>query len=184
MGRLVLVFAEMALHRRGPDELPASRFLFGLILAGYLTVGFVSLLVRAPAERLLELNILGSTVQLGFFGLVILDTLVYLLFFWLVLKAFDRSQRFLQTATALLGTETLLSIVGIPVLAWIDAVRSSDGEPTVGTFIYLLLFLWSIDIAGFILSKALQNAYFVGVLIVIGYVMISFTLGEYFFPVT
>ena len=99
------------------------------------------------------------------------------------MKLFDHSRRFLQTGTALLGAETLLSLIGIPILAWIDAVRTSGGEPTAGTFVYLLLFLWSLDVAGFILSKALQHAYFVGVLIVLGYVMMSFTLREYFFPV-
>lgn len=183
MWRLTQVFAEIALHRRGPDELPASRFLFGLILSIYLTVGFVSLLVSEPAERLLELTILGSTLYLGFIGLIILETFLYLLFVWIVLKLFDHSRRFLQTGTALLGAETLLSLIGIPILAWIDAVRTSGGEPTAGTFVYLLLFLWSLDVAGFILSKALQHAYFVGVLIVLGYVMMSFTLREYFFPV-
>ena len=184
MWRLVQVFADIALHRRGPEELPASRFLFSLILSTYLAVGFLSLIVSEPAERLLDLTILGYTLQLSFIGLIILETFFYLWFVWLVLRVFDHSRRFLQTATALLGAETLLSIVGIPILAWIDAVRDSGGEPSAGTFVYLLLFLWSLDVAGFVLSRALQNAYFVGVLIVIGYVMISFTLRDYLFPVT
>lgn len=183
MWRLVQAFSEIALHRREPSELPASGFLLSLTLVIYLTVGFISLLVSAPAERLLALTILGWTLHLGFIGLIILETFFYLWFVWLVLIAFNRPNRFLQTATALLGAETLLSIIGIPILAWVDATRASGGEPTAGTFVYLLLFIWSIDVAGFVLSKALQNAYFVGVLIVMGYVTISFTLREYFFPV-
>jgi len=182
--RLVQVFADIVLHRRGPDELPASRFLFGLILITYLAVGFISLLVSEPAERRVDLTILSYTFQLGFIGLIILETFFYLWFVWMVLRVFGHARRFLQTSTALLGAESLLSIIGIPILAWIDAVRSSGGEPTAGTFVYLLLFLWSIDVAGFILSRALQNAYFVGVLIVIGYVVVSFTLRDYLFPVT
>lgn len=184
MWRLTQVFAEIALHRRGPDDLPASRFLFGLILGTYLAVGFLSLLVSEPAERLLELTILGSTLDLGFIGLIILETFFYLLFVWVVLRVSDHSTRFFQTGTALLGAETLLGLIGIPILVWIDAVSGSGGEPTAGTFVYLLLFLWSVDVAGFILSRALQRGYFVGVLMVLGYLMISFTLRERFFPVT
>lgn len=183
MWRLAQVFVDIALHRRGPDELPASRFLFGLILITYLTVGCIALLVSEPAERLLDLTILSYTFHLGFVGLIILETFFYLWVIWMVLRVFDHSRRFIQTATALLGAECLLSIIGIPILAWIDATRSAGGEPTVATFAYLLLFLWSVDVAGFILSRALQNQYFVGVLIVIGYVMVSFMLREYFFPV-
>ena len=169
MWRLIQVFSEIALHRRDPSELPASRFLLSLTFVTYLAVGFISLLVGAPAESLI--------------GCIILESFFYLWFIWLVLIVFNRSNRFLQTATALLGTETLLGIIRMPILAWVDATRTSGGEPTAGAFVYFLLLLWSIDVAGFVLSRALQNAYFVGVLIVMGYVAISFTLREYFFPV-
>ena len=116
--------------------------------------------------------------------MIVLETLLYLLFVWAVLRVSGRSRRFLQTASGLLGVETLLSGIGIPILVWMSAVRDSGGEPTVATFLYLALFLWSVDVAGFILSKALQRAYFVGVLIVIGYVTVSLTLREYLFPTT
>lgn len=184
MWRLTQVFAEIALHRRGPDELPASQFLLGLTLTAYLAVGLVTLRASEPAERALELSLLGSTLDLGFTGLIVLETLLYLLFVWAVLKVSGRSRRFLQTASALLGVETLLSGIGIPILVWMSAVSASGGQPTVATFLYLALFLWSVDVAGFILSKALQRAYFVGVLIVIGYVTVSLTLREYLFPPT
>ena len=184
MWRLTQVFAEIALHRRGPDELPASQFLLGLTLTAYLAAGFVSVRVSEPAERALELTLLGSTLYLGFIGLIVLETLLYLLFVWAVLRVYGRSRRFLQTASALLGVETLLSGIGIPILVWMSAARASGGAPTVATLLYLALFLWSVDVAGFILSKALQRAYFVGVLIVIGYVTVSLTLREYLFPTT
>ena len=184
MWRLVLAFADIALHRRSPADLPASRFLFALSLVVYLMVGLITIRVGNPDRRLLDVSFLGSQIDIGFVGVIVLETAVYLGFVWLVLRAFERPGRFLQTATALVGVETLISLIGIPVLAWIDTVRAAGGEPTAGTFVYLLLFLWSLDVAGFIISKAIQNAYFVGVLIVIGYFMVSFALREQFLPVS
>ena len=169
MWRLVQVFSEIALHRRDPGELPASRFLLSLTFVAYLTVGLISLFIGAPAENLT--------------GFIILESFFYLWFIWLVLVVFNRPNRFLQTAAALFGTETLLSIIRMPIVAWVDATRTSGEGSAAGVFVYFLMLLWSIDVAGFVLSRALQNAYFVGVLIVMGYVTISFTLREYFFPV-
>ena len=107
-----------------------------------------------------------------------------ILFVWGTLKIFNHSKRFFQTATALFGVLALLGVIRIPVLVWIEAVREVGNEPTTGVFVYLALFLWTIDVAGFILAKATQNKYFVGVLISTGYVMVSFSLRDYMFPVT
>ena len=184
MWRLTLVFSDIAFHRRGPGELPASQFFFALILISYLMVGLLSLLFSEPAERLLVINIFGFRLYLGYIGLIILETFLDILFVWGVLKFFDHSKRFLQTATALFGVQALLGVIRIPVLVWIEAVREAGNEPTTGVFIYLALFLWTIDVAGFILAKAIQSAYFVGASIAIGYVMVSFSLRDYIFPVT
>ncbi len=184
MRHLVLAFADIVLHRRGPDELPASWFLFSLIFIIYLAVGLIAPQLSEPAERLVEFQILGAMVNLGFAEQFIAETFFYLAFIWAVLRVSNHSRRFLQTAIALIGTTTLLSVLGLPILAWIDAVRSSGGTPTAGIFFYIFLFLWSLDVAGFVLSRALQVTYFVGVLIVIGYFIPTFTLREYFFPVT
>ena len=184
MWHLTLVFADIALHRRGPDELPASQFLFVSVLVSYLIVGLLSLLFSEPAERLLSINIFGLNLYLGYIGLIILETSLDIFFVWGTLKIFNHSKRFFQTATALFGVLALLGVIRIPVLVWIEAVREVGNEPTTGVFVYLALFLWTIDVAGFILAKATQNKYFVGVLISTGYVMVSFSLRDYMFPVT
>jgi hypothetical protein len=182
--RLTLVFSDIAFHRRVPGELPASQFFFALILISYLMAGVLSLLFSDPAERLLTINIFGLRLYLGYIGLILLETSLDILFVWGVLKFFDHSKRFLQTAIALFGVQALLGIIRIPVLVWINTAREAGNEPTTGVFIYLALFLWTIDVAGFILAKAIQRTYVVGVLITIGYVMVSFSLRDYMFPIT
>ena len=180
---LVLAFADIALHRRSPDELPASRFLFSSSLFVYIAVAIISYGVRDPSQRLAVIDILGSTFHLGF-GLIILEVLFYLAFIWLALRLWDRSRRFLQTATALIGAQTLLSIVGVALLIPMSVVGASDEQSATVTIVSFLLFLWSMDITGFVLSRALQITYFWSLLIVIGYVMFLISLRQYVSPVT
>jgi hypothetical protein len=107
---------------------------------------------------------------------------LYLAFIAIVLELARRGARFLQTATAALGVETFLGCIALPLL-FTGAAESTDGGASVLTAVPLLLIvIWSIDIVGFILARALDRAYVVGVMIMLGYVVISMTLGEYLFP--
>jgi hypothetical protein len=168
LSQLAWVFVDIALHRKGPDALPASRFLFGLVLVAYLTLSLLALQINWPLRRSA--------------GLAVVDVGFYLIFFGLVLQVAHRSARYWQTVTALLGAETFLSCLALPLL-WL---RTTAGESGAGnvlvTALLALILLWSIDIAGFVLSRALDRAYIVGVLIMLGYVISSTMLGELLLP--
>ena len=116
-------------------------------------------------------------------GMVFFDTALYVGFVWLVLALFGHSRRFVQTASALLGAETFLTLIEIHILSMAGLEIGEIETPNIGTWLFFLLILWSIDINGFVLSRALQQSYVVGVLIVLGYVFGSFTLGGLLFPV-
>ena len=166
--RLGLVFVDIALHRRGPEHVPASGFLFGLLLLVYVATGVAAMQFVQPPARAV--------------GLVIFDTVLYVGFVWLVLALFRYPSRFVQTTSALLGAETVLTLIEIPVLSLAGFENGEVDAPNIGTWLFFLLILWSIDINGFVLSRALQQSYVVGVLIVLGYVFGSFTLGGLLFP--
>src|SRR5690606_8778540 len=101
---------------------------------------------------------------------------------FLVLQVFDKGRRFLQTATALVGTGVMLSLINIPLLHWDEVLQAPPTELTTPRFLMLLLFVWSLDIAGHILSKALGKPYIVGVSIVVVYELASLSLLEALFP--
>ena len=166
--RLGLVFVDIALHRRGPEHVPASGFLFGLLLLVHVATGIAAMQFVQPPARAV--------------GLVIFDTALYVGFVWLVFARFRYPSRFVQTTSALLGAETVLTLIEIPVLSLAGFENGEVDAPNIGTWLFLLLILWSIDINGFVLSRALQQSYVVGVLIVLGYVFGSFTLGGLLFP--
>ena len=159
---------DIALHRRGPEHVPASRFLFGLLLFVYVAAGIGAAQIAQPLARAA--------------GMVVVDTALYVGFVYILLALFQQSDRFLQTVSALLGAETFLTLIGIPVLLLAGFEDGEVDAPNVGTWLFFLLILWSIDVAGFVLSRALQLSHFVGVLIVLVYAFSSFTLGGLLFP--
>ena len=168
MSKLALIFVDIAFHRRGPAALPVSQFLFGIVLVAYLTVSLLALQINWSLRQAV--------------GPLVLDVMFCMAFFWFVLQTAQHSGRYWQTVTALLGAETFLSLVALPLLV----LRSAAGDSgAIGVPVILLLsivLLWSIDVGGFILSRALEQSYVVGVLIMLGYVIGSFMLGELLFP--
>jgi hypothetical protein len=168
VSRLALIFVDIALHRKGPDALPASRFLFGIVLASYLTVSVLALQISWPLSRAMSA--------------MIVDVALYLAFFGIVLRVVRRSGRFWQTVTAVLGAETFLSCLALPLLLTRSAESDGTASEVLATSVLLLILLWSIDIAGFVLARALDRPYIVGVMIMIGYVVSSMMLGEFLFP--
>ena len=50
--RLALAFVDIVLHRRGPDTLPASKFLLGLVIGVYLLTAFVALALACDPDLL------------------------------------------------------------------------------------------------------------------------------------
>jgi hypothetical protein len=159
--RLALAFFDIALHRRGPEELPASTFLLLVVIAIDLFISAVALQMQPPLEY-------GPV-------LIALDTAVRCAFIWGVLKAFNHERRFRQAATALVGTDALISLLSLPLLVGnMSAAEGSGGNPA--AVLILVLFLWQIDVSGYVLSRAIARPYFVGVAIMLGYVLFAISL--------
>ena len=154
MWPLTAAFVDIALHRSSPDRLPADRFLIGLLLTLNIPVRLFGLYLAGPPRSLAYLLVLG-------------DTVAFLVFVYFVLRYFGRRRRFLQTASALLGTDTLFNLIAIPIAA----AQDPAAEAVIVGWVYLVLFLWSIDVAGFVISKAVEQPYLVGIMFVILYVV-------------
>jgi hypothetical protein len=168
--RLILVFVDIALHRRGPEQLPAARFFLLLVLGVSLCVELAALALADVVDRAVLLTLV--------------DTLFDLAFIWAVLKVFDRVRRFNQTAGALLGTDALLNFLSIFLVLWNQSLDAAEGETTIPSLLFLVLAVWSIDIAGFVMSRALDRPYAIGVAIMLGYVLLSVSLRMQLFPST
>ena len=168
MWRLISAFVEIAFHRRGPEQLPSSGFLFALLLVANLAVALVTVAT---------VDVVDHPVLM-----VAVDAVFGLAFFWCVLRAFERERRFRQTASALLGTDILLSLVGLPLVLWHRSLDAPPDQVTIPVLLQLLLLVWSVDITAFVLSRALDRMYVLAVAIVVGYLLLSISLRVTFFP--
>ena len=170
MPQLIYAFVEIALHRRGPDGLPASTFFFRLLLATWLAVSLFFLqFTNIPAGRVVPV--------------IAVDTGFSLAFTWSVLRAFGVERRFLPTASAILGVNSLLDLVSLPFILWHRALHVPVGTPTVPSVIYqLIAFFWAIDVASFIISRAIERPYVLALAVVLAYVLLDVSLYVTLFP--
>jgi hypothetical protein len=155
MLKLLQTFVDIALWRKGPQDLPASRFLAMLTLAVFVVASFVQV-------QLLGLRLRTVVV------VVAVDVIMMVLWPWLVLTFFDRSQRFMQTLTAMLGVGVLLAIVDIVVRSLQMLIAGPAEEPYA---LWLVIrFLAAALILGRIFMHALDRGLFTGMALTVAIV--------------
>lgn len=155
MLKLLQTFVEIALWRKGPQDLPASRFLLMLVLGLYVGASFVQV-------QLLDLRLRTALV------IVCVDVVMMMLWLWVVLAFFERSSRFIQTLTAMLGVGTLLAALDIAVAAIQLAAGMPSGEPSAA---WLILRFFAIAlIMGRIFMHALDRGLLTGMALTVAIV--------------
>ncbi|AMN46100.1 hypothetical protein ACG33_03040 [Steroidobacter denitrificans] len=104
MLRLLQTFVDIALWRKGPQDLPASTVLASMVLFMYVAIEFIGV-------QMFDLSLRAAVVFIG------VDVLMISGWLWLVLAFFGRRQRFVQTITATLGVGVMILILDITVRA-------------------------------------------------------------------
>ncbi len=165
---LVAAFIDIIMHRRGPEDLPSSKFLLTLVLVTYLSVGFLVIGISERWPRAL--------------AILAVDATLYLIFIKLLLVLNNFRGRFLQSTTALLGIYTLFNLAALPFLLWLERANDTDVLPLLPYGALIALLLWSLDVSAFIFSRAISKPYVAGVAIVIGYFLFSLLVRGVVFP--
>lgn len=138
MQALIQFFFELCLLRRAPQDLPASDTLFWATLMTDLMIG---LLVGLAAG----LPVGPSLIQ----GMVELALMIGALFLALYLT--QRRARFVQSATALLGSGALIGLAALMPLALNPTGSNETDAATLGAVLLLALMVWNIVVNGHIL---------------------------------
>ena len=138
MQSLIQIFWDICLLRRGPQVLPYSLALLGLVLFLQTLLG---ILFIAITKFSLD-NIIISILNTGF--MVLLYTAVLLLF--------SHIDRLVQTLTAVAGCDVLLGLIGLPLII-LGVWFGQDSE--ILAMFWLILLLWNILVAAHILRHAL-----------------------------
>jgi hypothetical protein len=141
---LFKALVDIALLRRGPEEVPASPVLLGLVIAVY--AGLV-LFVAAP--------FIDSTGRAA--AELALSVTCTLLFYRAVLHFARKTERFTQTMTALYGISALFSPVVLPMVAALSAQAKAQTQPPTLLIIGIFfLCIWGITVTVYILRSALE----------------------------
>ena len=168
MSEILRAFFDIALRRRGPEDLPASVFLLSISLVGYVVVSAAT--VAFYADTMSDL-----AAQLG------LDLVLMFGFFGLLLGVHRKLPRFTQTMTALLGTGMLLAAIAMQLVAWIYS-DASGASSTIPAVLMYLIVLWSLSITAHILQRALEIPFLGGVLLAVAYFLLNVAAFARFFP--
>ncbi len=138
MQALIIFFVELCALRRPPQDLPSSETLLGIVLILNLIVG---LLVGITAG----LPWLTSLTQGGAEILIMLTAL------YAALTQMKLRPRFVQSATALLGSGALLGLVAILPLSLNPTGSEQTDLAALGAFLLLALVIWGVVVTGHIL---------------------------------
>jgi hypothetical protein len=164
MYQLIVLFFEIAILRKGPQDVPPSPWLLKLLLPAYVTVNVLVLLLNGD----LSTALLQITV----------DFLLTVGFSWPLLHFAGKPARFRQTLCALIGTDTLISFFAIP------AVASLSSQATDLAYIAMLvLMVWHWLVSGHIFRHALDKPLFFGLGLALLYILISSQVMALLFPV-
>ena len=165
---LLKTFADIALWRRGPADLPASAVLLAVVMALYLAQGCAQMAVASRDGPLLAASIVDLCAS---------SALTVAL-----LAATGRLARAPQTLTALLGTGVLLAPAVIALLAGLAALPATDPRGLLLRFLLLGFLLWDRLIAAHVLRAALDTTLLAGVVLAIVLAIIVYALVAWLAP--
>ncbi len=156
------VFWHICLLRQSPEYVPTRAwFIFSVITANVICEVLVSLTVNA------ELDVLRGVTS----SVVYMTTTAALV--WLTLQLRTHVERFPATITALFGCDLIIT-ASFAVLRPMADLLNPDA---VNTLSVLFLF-WSLAVAGFIMQRALNTYYILGIGVAVGITIMSYALSQ------
>lgn len=159
---LLTTLADIILLRKGPEAIPRSGLLFAIAVGLWL---LSSLAGTALIDRIDEDEFL-----LGLYS-----ALAGILMYSVVLVASGRAERLLQTLSAIIGCGALIFLVFVAEyvlftpfvgerLTWIGAN---------------LILLWSVPVEGHIIARAIDQHWYIGIVIAISVFVLQLILYSY-----
>ena len=160
---LNLIF-NICLFKKGPQDIPHSSQLFRLSIICFAITSY--LLIQ------LSVDSLNALLQVG--G----ELIIMILFTGLVLFITNKFKRFLQTACALMGTDALISICAMPIIATL----SLDNSNLLASLAMLAVMIWSWLVTAHIIRNAIDKSFSFAAGIVFLYIFSASQIMGLLFP--
>lgn len=163
MYELALLFFQISIFQKGPQDVPASSFLLKLLLPVYVLLNYLILYLN---------GVLSSAIWQ-----ILTDFALIVLFCWPLLYFAGKPARFQQTLAALIGTDIVMSFFALPAIATLN-VHAND----LAYFSMLAMVLWHWLVTGHIMRHALDRSLFFGLGLALLYIMLSSQVMAVLFP--
>lgn len=163
---LIKFFVELALLRRGPQDLPVSSALLLVLSSGGVLVGALN-----------GQDIFGGLGPAA--GANLLDMVLTMVMLFVLLQFRGQAARWQQTATAFFGLGLLAGLLMFVVRVLADALGILD----IAVLADVVLAVWLHVSLGHVLRNALEIPLMAGVIIVLAYTMMAFNVIVQIFPV-
>jgi len=168
MAELIRLFTQIALLRRGPQDLPASRLLLVLTVIGYVAVNALMSSALPPDPH--------------WQALLVVDAAFMLLWYTLLLTLVGRPERFLQTTTAVFGFQLVLAPLMVSAEWLIRRVGEDATWQLPVTGLGLLLFAWLVAANSHVVKAALEWSGSASVVLVILQMLVGWLVQFALFP--
>jgi len=162
MSAILRSFLRIMTFQQGPESIPYSPFLASASI-------FINILVSVMTNAILLTQ--DSFIITLVRTLLILSINTFLI--WALLNLRSRSNRFLQTITAFMGCDAIITAATLLLLSLIGGVDSSAGG-----IITSLLALWSIFIYGFVFYKSFEIRLSLGIISAFILIMFSYRVSQ------
>jgi len=160
---LFRTYFDICLFRKRPQDIPAARELFWVILLGY---ALISSILSYPTQTVF---IAVAT------GLIEAAMLLLITYIFLYLRSVP--ERWLQTSTALAATGVIFSLIAFPLFYLRVYAQSGPAIQSLIGMLIICLILWNISVMTHILKNALSSSYLLGVLGSLTYIaLVTFSL--------
>jgi hypothetical protein len=141
---LLRLYGYIAIWRRGPQDLPAVGILLPLTIAAYVLLSAL-LSVLLPPQRSDWLAQLAA------------DVVFVALWYWVLLRIVGRSERYVQTAAALFGLQTVLALPSI-VSVWLVVRYAEHAVWQIPAYVAaVVVLIWTLVAVAHILRSTLER---------------------------
>ncbi len=161
MYALIKPFVSLCLFSSKPQDLPTSDGLLRTTLFGYLLVG---ILLALPLYGL-PMGLLQAFLELT----------LLIVFTRAVLQIAGHRERYTQTLIALAGTGAIFGLLSMPLVYSIAGQGAAKASAVDGFTLrtYTLILAWLVVVYGHVFRHALSSGILTGLLVALGYVILT-----------
>ncbi len=162
MSAIIKLLFDICLLRKGPEDMPASIYLMSVLFAVSLLVSTFLSSAMHGFKVAASLSIVGLLVTFVFVKIILIK----------------KSERFIQTFSAMLGVSIIIDIISVPVIYPLLSEKLNENAAGLFWLLALAVYAWFIATFGFIISRAISSTLGYGISIAVGYALVSYMIFE------